>query len=239
MVARFLVARGWDANDRRWAQAASAAFGAGILVLPWTTFRVPLAWLPSASAQVLLLLATAGAAMAALFAAYRPTPARVARALGGGTAAVFLVLAGLYLPAFRRAQPSGPLIADVVRERAYRPDAEVALCSDPARVQRDLLFDARLVVTERCDLWALAASSRPFLLVLGPEESQSLAPQMREIATYRALPATALTFGGLVTGVESQTLTLAANFATDDPVAETKRKKDRKRALRDGDAEAP
>ena len=38
-----------------------------------------------------------------------------------------------------------------------------------------------------------------------------------------------------VAGVEPQPLALVANFDTDDPVAEVKRKKDRKRALRDGE----
>jgi hypothetical protein len=151
---------------------------------------------------------------------------------------VFLVLAACFLPAFRAAQPSAPLTADVMRERGYRPDASVALCSDPARVQRDLLFEARIAVVERCDLWALAASSHPFLLVLAPGEAESLSllPQLREIGTYRALPATALTFGGLATGVMAQPVILAANFWTDDPEAEAKRKKDRKRALREAES---
>ena len=235
VVARFLTTRDWNAVDRRWAQAAAVAFAAGILVVPWATARVPLEWLAPAPAQVVLVLVSAVAAVLALTASRRPSPGRLAAALGGGTAAVFLVLVAWFLPAFRDAQPSAPLTADVVRERRFRPEAAVVLCSDPARVQRDLLFEARIVVEERCDLWALAASSHPFLLVLGPEEALSLArvPQVREVATYRALPATALTFGGLVAGVEPQPLALAANFDTDDPVAEVKRKKDRKRALRD------
>jgi len=235
VVARFLTARDWSVIDRRWAQAAAAAFAAGILLVPWTAARVPLEWLAPAAAQVVLVLVSVTAAVLALMAALRPAPGRVAAVLGGGTAAVFLVLVAWFLPAFRGAQPNGPLTADVVRERRYRPDAAVVLCSDPARVQRDLLFFARIVVDERCDLWSLAASSHPFLLVLGPEEAQSLAhlPQVREVATYRGLPATALTLGGLVAGVEPQTLALAANFDTDDPVAEVKRKKDRKRALRE------
>jgi hypothetical protein len=160
----------------------------------------------------------------------------VAFALGGGSAAVFAVLAAWFLPAFRAAQPNQAITADVVRERRYEPDAVVVACTDPAPAQRDLLFDARLVVQERCDLWGLASSPQPFLFLLGPEETQSLLPQLRPIAAYRALPATALTLGGLVSGPQPQMLALAANFETDDPVAEVKRKKDRKRALRDEEA---
>ena len=237
VVARFLTASDWNAIDRRWAQATAAAFAAGILLVPLAAGRVPLDWLAPAPAQVVLVVVTVAAAFLALMAARRPAPGPLAAALGGGTAAVFLVLAAWFLPAFRRAQPNGPLTADVVRERRYRPDAALALCSDPVRVQRDLLFEARIVVEERCDLWSLAASSHPFLLVLGPEEAQSLSrlPRVREIAVYRGLPATALTLGGIFTGLQPQPLALVANFDTDDPVAETKRKKDRKRALRDGE----
>ena len=237
MVARFLVRVPWSGGDVHWARASAVVFGAAVLTISWVNTRIPTEWLPGAGAQVLLLGAGAVAAFHAFGAAWRPSPRRIGVAFGGGTAAMFLVLVAWFLPAFRDAQPNAPLTADIVRERAYRPDAAVVACSDPVRVQRDLLFDARVVVQERCDLWALAASSHPFLLVLGPEEARSLArlPQVREIATYRGLPATALTFGGLVAGVEPQPLALVANFDTDDPVAEVKRKKDRKRALRDGE----
>jgi hypothetical protein len=44
-----------------------------------------------------------------------------------------------------------------------------------------------------------------------------------------------LTLGGVLDPPEPTEMTLAANFATDDPVAEVKRKRDRKRALRAGD----
>jgi len=236
VVARFLVAREWSIADRRWARAASAIFAAGILLVPMATLRVPLEWLPGAGAQVALVAITVVVAVASVAAAARPTPARIAAALGGGTAAVFGVLAVFFLPAFRAAQPNHAMTQDVLRERQYRPDAAVVMCSDPARVQRDLLFDARIVVLERCDLWALASSPQPFLFVLGPDETQSLLPQLRPVAGYVALPATALTLSGVVAGVRPQTLALVANFETGDPVAEVKRKKDRKRVLRDGEA---
>jgi 4-amino-4-deoxy-L-arabinose transferase-like glycosyltransferase len=235
VVARFLVGLAWSAGDVRWARAAAAVLGVAVLAISWVNTRVPTEWLPGAGAQVLLLGVGAVAAFHAFAAARRPSPRRIGVVFGAGTAAVFFVLAAWFLPAFRGAQPNGSLTADVLRERAYRPDAAVVLCSDPVRVQRDLLFDARIVAAERCDLWALAASPHPFLLVLDAGEARSLAllPRVREVATYRGLPATALTFGGLVSGAQPQALALVANFDTDDPVAEVKRKKDRKRALRD------
>ena len=77
---------------------------------------------------------------------------------------------------------------DVARELRFRADATVVACGDPARVQRDLLFQVRAVVQERCDLWALASSRQPFLLLLGPNERRSLvgAEGVREIDAYRS-----------------------------------------------------
>ena len=57
-------------------------------------------------------------------------------------------------------------------------------------------------------------------------------PGIREVAVYRCLPAAALTLGRILSGLEPEPVVLLANYPTDDPVAETKRVKDRKRALR-------
>ena len=42
----------------------------------------------------------------------------------------------------------------------------------------------------------------------------------------------AMTLGQILSGLEPEPVVLLANYHTDDPVAETKRVKDRKRALR-------
>jgi 4-amino-4-deoxy-L-arabinose transferase-like glycosyltransferase len=241
VVARFLAAIPWNAGDTLWARAAAAVFGVLVLALPWLDTRVPAEWRPGLAAQALLVLVAAGVVLAAFRAVRRPSPRGILAALGGGTAAIFLVLAAFFLPAFRSAQPNAALTADVVRERQYRPDAAVAYCSDAARVQRDVLFFARAAALERCDLWSLVVSSQPLLLVLSGEEYLSLsrAPELRPIGEYRGLPATALTLGGLFGGMAPETVVLAANFETDDPVAEVKRKKDRKRLLREDDPDLP
>ena len=211
-------------------------------MLPWLGTRVPTEWLPGAGGagppargdhRVLAHRLRRGAASV--------SETSIATALAGGSAATFLVLAAFFLPAFRSAQPNATITEDVVRERRYRPDATVAYCSDAVRVQRDLLFAARVAAAERCDLWSLVASPQPFLLVLTAAEYGSLsrAPELRPIADYRGLPATALTLGGLAGGMAPETVVLAANFATDDPVAEVKRRKDRKRLLREDDPDLP
>jgi hypothetical protein len=149
---------------------------------------------------------------------------------------LFLAAVTVFLPAFRAAQPNEAILADVLRERRYRPDAGMALCHDAPRVQRDILFHARLAVEERCDVWAPASSSAPFLLLLQPEERRSLAavPGFRVVSEHDALSGRDLTLRGLLRGPRPEGVVLAANFDTDDPVAERKRKKERKRALASG-----
>jgi hypothetical protein len=156
-------------------------------------------------------------------------------ALAGSVAAVFLAIVVLLLPAFWSAQPNRAIVSDVARELSFNPEAEVVACADPPRVERDLLFHARAVVSTRCDLWSLAPTRQPFLFLLRPQERASFTaiPGFREIGSYRYLPATVLTLDGLVSRPDPGVMTLAANFQTDDPVADAKRKKDRKKALRE------
>jgi 4-amino-4-deoxy-L-arabinose transferase-like glycosyltransferase len=233
VVGAHLAAPRWTALQRGWARAVLAACAVLLALLPLLAGAFPSEWLPPSGIAVTVVLVAIGA-LACGIAALRPRPRVVAATLAGVSAAVFLAAAAVLVPAFAAAQPHGAIVADVQRERFYRPDASVVVCGDEARVQRDVLFHARLPVQEQCDLWAVAVSRQPFLLLLRPSERASLSriDGLREVATYRYLPATALTLRGLREGAGPQELTLVANFATTDPVAETKRKRDRKRALR-------
>jgi 4-amino-4-deoxy-L-arabinose transferase-like glycosyltransferase len=228
------LATAWDGIDRAWARAALIAFAVIVLVPAALQARIPTGWLPAWPAQVALAGLGAAIALAAALAATRPTPARLAMVFGGGTAATFALLATLFLPAFRAAQPNADVVEDVRRERAWQPHAVLAACGDPVRVSRDLLFEARVVAQERCDVWDPASSRLPFLLLVGPEQRRSLdaVPGIREVATYECVPAAALTPGQILAGLEVESFVLLANYPTDDPVAEAKRRRDRKRALR-------
>jgi 4-amino-4-deoxy-L-arabinose transferase-like glycosyltransferase len=228
------LAAPWDRIDREWARAALLAFAAIALVPAALQPRLPTDWLPGWPSQVALIAMGAAVALAAALAAARPSPPRLAVVFAGGTAATLAILAAAFLPAFRAAQPNAAVVTDVQRERAWRPDVELAACGDPARVARDLLFHARLTAQERCDVWNPASSRRPFLLLVGPEQRRSLesVPGIREVAVYRCLPAAAMTLGQILGGLEIEPIVLLANYHTDDPMAETKRVKDRKRALR-------
>jgi hypothetical protein len=173
-------------------------------------------------------VAVAAAGTVALLAvAVRPTPRRAAAALASLVAAAWLVLVVFFLPAFSAAQPNRAIVADVARERPYRPDLRMAFCSDPTRVRRDVLLHVRLAAFSQCDLWSLAGSREPFLLLATPAQDASFRadPRYREIARYRYLPANALTFGGLFSIREPGEVVLGANFTTSDPEAERKRKR--------------
>jgi 4-amino-4-deoxy-L-arabinose transferase-like glycosyltransferase len=239
--ARFFTAVPWGALERAGARLAlvlaAAAFGvAAVFPVPF-----PPDWLPGPGAQWLLRGVAASVAFLCLLVAGRaPRPGPVAGALATSASLVFLLLSCSFLPAFRAGQPNRAIEEDVAREALWRPDARLLVCRDPSRAQRDVLFHARIAVEERCDLWPRAASKEPYLMLLGPAERASFRaiPGFREVSVHRALPATALTLGGLLAGPRPEEVVLAANYPTADPEAERKRKKDYRRMLLREQAEA-
>ncbi len=221
LVGRLFAAVPWGALERGWARVVLVATGVGLLVLLRAHADFPAGWLPGPRAQRLLVGTASVGALTCLLAVLRPQRGRVLGTLAGTVAAVSFVLAAFFLPAFWRSQPNRAIVADVMREQLWRPDAAVSLCLDPARAQRDILFHARVAVFERCDLWALAASKTPYLLLVRPEERASfrVIPGFREIDRYSYLPATALTLTGLLAPPSPGEIVLGANYATTDPEA--------------------
>jgi 4-amino-4-deoxy-L-arabinose transferase-like glycosyltransferase len=234
VVGRYFVAVPWKSVDLWWSRGALALALAGLCLVTVMVGGLPAAWLPGPWGIRLLFALVLAGGLAAALVALRASPRRVLGALAATVFAVFLVFTILFLPPFRAAQPNLALVRDVLRERQYRQDARLALCADPARVQRDLLFFGRLTAQEQCDLWAPASSEHPFLILASREESASLAsiPTIRDVAEYGYLPATALTLRGLLAGPQPDTMTLLANYATSDPVAEAKWKRERRKALK-------
>ena len=233
LVGRFFAAAPWGPLEAWWSRAVLGAAAIVLGLVARVPARLAESWLPSAGAQRLLVVVAAAAALACALAALRPTPKRVAAALAGGGGAVALVLVAFFLPAFWAGQPNRTIAAVVQREQLWRPDATFALCSDPSRAQRDVLFYARVPVLERCDLWALAASKSPFLLLVRPEERESFRaiPGFREIARYAYLPASALTLDGLLEPPSQGEMVLAANYRTADPEAGRRRRREYKKML--------
>ena len=233
VIGRYLAAVPWRRPDRAWAGLV-LLLQAGVLVLVLARPpRIPGEWLPGAFPRALLVAVLAAGAVLLLAVALRSTPARVAAVLASLVAAAWLVLVVFFLPAFAAAQPNRQIAADVARERQYRPDLRMAFCSDPTRVRRDVLLYVRLAAFAECDLWSLAGSREPFLLLATPAQDASFRadPRYREVARYRFLPASALTLDGLVSIREAGEIVLGANFPTTDPEAERKRKRDYRKAI--------
>ncbi len=229
------TARANGAALRAWAAVLALALcGLALLPAPFDPRWLPAAPIPSALRGVLIV---GGAAL--LLLAWRPDPRRLIATLAATSAAASLLLFAAYAPAFRAAQPNVELTADVERERRFVPEAQLVYCDDSARAERDVLFHARHAGWHECGLWAFAGDERPFLFLLTPEEEASLrgAAELREVSRYPMLGATALGLRGLLAGVEPTEVVLLANYATNDPVAEKKRKrefrKERKRAIRE------
>jgi 4-amino-4-deoxy-L-arabinose transferase len=241
LIGRFLVDVPWRRLDRWWARAVLALAVAAGAALLWRPPALPQAWLPAPGVRAVSLAVVLIAMLALAAAALWPTRTRVTAALAGATAAVFFLGTAFFLPAFAAGQPNRALAQDVARERQYVPQATLAYCDDPSRARRDVLFRARHAGVEQCDLWSLAASRQPYLLLVSPAEDASfrVLPGYRQIASYRYVPARALTLDGLLSGQQPAELVLGANFKTTDPVAEVKRKKEYRRAIRAGlEAEA-
>ena len=120
------------------------------------------------------------------------------------------------------------MVEDVARELRYRPDLRMAFCSDPTRVRRDVLLEVRITAIAECDLWSFAGSREPFLLLATPAQDASFRVdrRYRHIATYRYLPADPLTLQGLFSPIAPAEIILGANYATKDPVATVKRKRE-------------
>jgi 4-amino-4-deoxy-L-arabinose transferase-like glycosyltransferase len=227
VVGRYFARVPWKGADRAWAGVVLAVEAAALVLLLALRPSIPDAWLPGAMPRALMLAVVAAGAAGLVAVAVRPTPRRAATVLASLVAAAWLVLVGSFLPAFASAQPNRAIVADVARERSYRSDFRMAFCSDPTRVRRDVLLHVRVAAFSECDLWSLAGSREPFLLLATPAEDASFRadPRYREVARYRYVPASALTLGGLFSVREPGEVVLGANFATSDPVAERKKKR--------------
>ncbi len=173
------------------------------------------------------------AAIACFASAIRPRAKTVVTVGAVSVLGAALFLFGAVVPAYRNAQPTADFLDHIARERVFTPGLEVAVCDDTLRLQRDILFSLRLAVLERCELWAIASSSRKFLILVTEAQERSLrtAANVRHIATLDHLPADVTRLGTLLAGARVSKVGLLANFETTDPVARWKRNREFKRWL--------
>jgi 4-amino-4-deoxy-L-arabinose transferase-like glycosyltransferase len=235
LVGRYFAAVPWRRADRAWAAAVLLVEAAAVALALARPPRIPDPWLPEEASRILLVAVLTAGALGLAAVAFRPTAARAAAALSSVVAAAWLVLVVSFLPAFAGAQPNRAIVADVARERLFRPDLRMAFCSDPTRVRRDVLLHVRLAAFSECDLWSLAGSRAPFLLLATPAQDASFRadPRYRVVARYRYVPASALTLGGLFSIRDAGEIVLGANFTTADPEAERKRKREYRKAFQE------
>lgn len=209
VLGHYLSAVPWGRLDHLWGRVVLLLVGAAGAALPVVVWQVPSAWRPP-PAVVVAWAGLMGGAAACLLAAYAPTPRHALAAVAAAAAGLWFGFGAVFVPAFRAAQPHEAVVAEVLRVRRHQPEAAVVFCQDDARLQRDLLFHARVAAQQRCDLGAAASSLQPLLLLVQPHERPALAalPALREVGEYRYLPASALTLRGFLAGLDPATLIL-------------------------------
>ena len=233
VVGQLLSSVPWRQLERAVARAAAIGLALGLLVGLRLIAEVPVGWRPSEGSLKLVTLGVVTLALLLCLAALRARPRALVLSLGASVSAVFLALTLVFLPAFRAGQPNARIVQDVAREKAFEPSLRLALCDDPLRVQRDVLFETRTAVDERCDLYAPISSSSAYLVLLTHEQwSLSQHAALRHVRSYAYLPATAYGLSGLLEGIVPSRVGLFANFATSDPVATLKSKRERRQGIR-------
>jgi 4-amino-4-deoxy-L-arabinose transferase-like glycosyltransferase len=218
VLGRLFAATPWGRVERAWARTVLVAAALVLVAVPLVLARIPAPWAGGPTRVAFDAVAGCGV-IAVLAAAVLSSASATLGALAGVSAWVFLAAVTLLVPRFVAAQPNAGIVAAVERERSFRPDLSVALCEDPTRVQRDILFYTRIPVMERCDLWFPASSGRPFLLLLRRNERDSLRglPEFRMVLAQSHLPSTVVNAERLLSPPEPDLIFLAANFASTDP----------------------
>jgi len=210
VIGRYFGVVPWGRLDRIWGCVVMLLVGLVVVVTPAAIWQLPSDWLPPPALVLALALPLLGGGLACLMTALSITPQRTLAVMGTAAVLLFFSVNAVFLPAFRGAQPQQAVAEDVRRMRQHQPEAGLIFCEDHARLQRDLLFHARVVAQQRCDLKAAAASPQPQLLLLQSEERAALVA-LRELGEYRYLPASALTLRGFLAGLRPSTVILMAN----------------------------
>lgn len=216
----------------RWALRLSAGSLAALLGLAAIFPGLPAGFTPAALVLASIRFLAAVMALGAAFVAVRPSAERLVHATAVSILFLAVAVFGAIVPAFRSGQPVAAILEDVAREKRFNPRARVVACDDTLRVQRDLLFELREVVIERCDLWRAITTDDVLILAAAHEESSlRRSGSIRHVATYDHLKADVASFDSLVADLKPATIALLANFTTLDPVARRKENREYKRAI--------
>ena len=231
------VAARWGRAEAWTARVAAGGASVALLGLLAAQCRAPAAWRAAlfwnvvAAGIIICLTALLGSVVA------RPTRVRTIATLATATAAAFALLNFLWLPAFGRGQPNRAVVADVAREYRGQPRARLGICNDPARVHRDVIFSTRIDTVDMCEMWAITATRRPFMILIGERAWHSLwrIRWLRLAGEYDYLPMSALSLEALLAPPRPERLYLVANFRPMDEVGRQRWvewRRQRRRALR-------
>jgi len=208
VIGRYFGVVPWGRLDRIWGCVVVLLVGVVVVVAPAAIWQLPSDWLPPPALVLALALPLLGGGLACLMTALSVTPQRTLAVMGTAAVLLFFSVNAVFLPALRGVQPQQAVAEDVRRVRQHQPEAGLIFCDDHARLQRDLLFHARVVAQQRCDLKAAASSPQPLLL---QAEERAALVALRELGEYRYLPASALTLRGFLAGLRPSTVILMAN----------------------------
>lgn len=212
LIGRHMARPDWSRLDRRWTVVALCLLAVALGLAPVALGFLPEGWVTQGQRLGFVAVAAAGA-LALLAAARDLGPDRTLVTLALVSGAISVAVVTLLVPGFLAAQPTSAVMRSVRSELERRPSATVVSCRDAARVQRDLLFQERAVVRERCDLWSVADDRAPVVLLLREGEFESLRriPALRLASVHEYLPASSLALDNL-TAVKPERLFVAANF---------------------------
>jgi 4-amino-4-deoxy-L-arabinose transferase-like glycosyltransferase len=201
---------------RRLAAAVLVVTGLMLALTPLAVSRLPLGWRPQGMEMAATVALCLFGGLICIAASFRPEPRNTVGALAIAAAAVFSAANIFVVPAFHSGQPNEELVEDVRRELQAQPGAAAASREDPVQVHRELLFYLRVPMETSNDLPALAASSRPYLLLADSETAAflKLLPKVREIGAYEYLSSATFTLRGLVREPQPRRIVLLANFGS-------------------------
>ena len=200
VLGRTFAGEGWERVERSVARATLGILAGALATAPLLLSRLDARWIDPGRRSIAVTAAVAGALLL-LASAWRARPRGVLGALATASAGSAIVFVGVVVPGFVGDQPNRRIVRDVGRVLDRRPASRVVLCEDPTRVQRDILFETRSAVEERCDLWAVASDRALVMLLVRDAEYASLrSARLRVRGRYRYVSATALSLDS--TGAE-------------------------------------
>jgi len=193
VIGRWLTQAALSAGERWLARAVLALLAAALGLAPLLLKPLHPGWIGAEDRLLATGVAVAGA-LTLLGAAVRVNARVVLGSLAGVSAVAALLWVTVLVPGFLAAQPNRRIVRDIEWLLRQRPGARVVLCQDPTRVQRDILFETRTAVEERCDLWAAVSGSDPVLLLARAEEWSALrrSRRLKLRFKYPYLPANVL-----------------------------------------------